>query len=89
MRIKSYILGGILIRYFEEIPVCIFSVNLPIPETEDMIIRNKVLAKGLRITGTPTFIIGNQIIQGFINLDKMKQAVTIAREVGKNVAEKN
>lgn len=59
------------------------------PEVDDLIIRNKVMAKGLKITGTPTFIVGNQIIQGFVNLDKMKQAVATAREIEKNATKKN
>ncbi len=57
--------------------------------TEDLVLRNKVLAKGLNISGTPTFIVGNQIIQGFVNLDRMKRAVALAREVEKNVAKKD
>ncbi len=58
-------------------------------EIEDLVRRNKALAKGLNISGTPTFIVGTQVIQGFVNLDKMKQAVATAREIEKNVAKKN
>ena len=58
-------------------------------DISEHVARNKDLARGLKISGTPTFIIGNQIIHGFANLDKMKQAVSTARKIDKYVAKKN
>ncbi len=38
------------------------------------------LAQSLQATGTPTFIIGNQLLNGAVGYDKLKQGVATARE---------
>lgn len=40
---------------------------------------NIALAQKLQATGTPTFVIGNQVLNGAVGYDALKQAVTAAR----------
>ncbi|WP_028056124.1 DsbA family protein [Sphingobium bisphenolivorans] len=41
---------------------------------------NIALAQKLQATGTPTFVIGNQVLNGAVGYDALKTAVTAARE---------
>lgn len=43
---------------------------------------NYALARSLNITGTPGFIIGDQIIRGFVPYDALREMVDAAREQG-------
>jgi protein-disulfide isomerase len=49
------------------------------PEVTAAIKRNLALAASLGINGTPTFVIGDQLIPGAIDLDALKKLVTLAR----------
>ncbi|GAB4520932.1 MAG: DsbA family protein [Parvularculaceae bacterium] len=49
------------------------------PDIMDALVQNRDLGRALNVTGTPTFVIGDRIIQGFVNLDAMQQAVAQAR----------
>ncbi len=49
------------------------------PEVTAAIKRNLALAAALGINGTPTFVIGDRLIPGAIDLDALKQLVTLAR----------
>ena len=40
---------------------------------------NIALAQKLRATGTPTFVVGDQVLNGAVGYDALKQAVTAAR----------
>lgn len=54
----------------------------PPPETPEItaeIERNLALARALGITGTPSFVIGGQLLQGAIGYDKLTEAVAAAR----------
>jgi len=42
----------------------------------------KELATALGITGTPGFVIGDQLIPGAISIEKLKQAIAEARRAG-------
>lgn len=42
--------------------------------------RNRALANDLRITGTPTFVVGDQIIRGLVELETLQQSIAGARE---------
>lgn len=42
--------------------------------------RNRRLANDLRITGTPTFVVGDQIIRGLVELETLQQSIAGARE---------
>jgi len=49
------------------------------PEIADAIRQNYDLARALRIEGTPGFVIGDQIVRGFVQLDQMRALVEEAR----------
>ena len=49
------------------------------PEVTAMLERNLALAGALGINGTPTFVIGDHLIPGAIDLDALKQLVALAR----------
>lgn len=53
------------------------------PDLQRPIERTLQLAEKLNIRGTPGFIIGNQIIPGAIDLDRMKTLVSAARQAKK------
>lgn len=44
--------------------------------------QNRELATALGITGTPGFVIGDQLIPGAISIEKLKQAIAEARRAG-------
>jgi len=47
---------------------------------EDKVAKNRALARELSITGTPAFIIGNQLIPGAIGLEQIKSIIKEERE---------
>ena len=49
-------------------------------EVNLMIAKNMALAKELSIQGTPTFVIGDQIIRGFISENSLRELIEIIRE---------
>lgn len=49
------------------------------PEWLTVIERNRALAKVLRVTGTPAFIVGNEIVPGEMNLTALKELVAGTR----------
>lgn len=49
------------------------------PEIDRIIAANRAQADNLRITGTPTFIIGGRMIRGYVQLDQMEQIVAEER----------
>ncbi len=49
------------------------------PQVNDTLDRNVALAKSLGLTGTPTFIIGRQVIPGAVDLAELRQAVSTAQ----------
>lgn len=50
------------------------------PEIEAAIKKNHELARALRISGTPAFVIGDELIPGAADLNTLKNAVTEARQ---------
>ncbi|HLC09112.1 MAG TPA: DsbA family protein [Methyloceanibacter sp.] len=50
------------------------------PAIQGLIDRNLRLAFDLRITGTPGFVVGNEIIRGIVPLDTLEAAIARARE---------
>jgi protein-disulfide isomerase len=50
------------------------------PEIAQSLARTMELAKALGITGTPTFVIGNELVPGAVSLDQLKAFVKRARE---------
>jgi protein-disulfide isomerase len=50
------------------------------PAISAAIERNSALANDLRITGTPTFVVGDQIIRGMVDLETLQQSIADARK---------
>jgi protein-disulfide isomerase len=50
------------------------------PAIAEALRANYALAQGLRIEGTPSFVVGNRIVRGFVGLDQMQMLVAQARE---------
>jgi len=50
------------------------------PAIADAIKRNRALAIDLRITGTPTFVVGDEIIRGLVDLATLQRSIAGARE---------
>ncbi|MEL6915122.1 MAG: DsbA family protein [Pseudomonadota bacterium] len=49
------------------------------PEVDEVIAENRALAQAMQITGTPTFIIGGQMLRGFLPLEGMQALVAEER----------
>lgn len=49
------------------------------PEIEAALATTMQLAQALKIGGTPTFVIGDKIVRGFVPLDEMTRVVQLAR----------
>ncbi len=49
------------------------------PEVESAILKNRELAQALGISGTPAFIIGNQLIPGATSVERLRELVAAAR----------
>lgn len=64
----------------------LFESRTPLPAPTDNpaitaeINRNLSLARALGITGTPSFVIGDQLMQGAVGFEKLKAAVAAARQ---------
>ena len=53
------------------------------PEIETNIMKTKYLVQNIGISGTPGFVIGDQIIPGFISYEKLKDIIDAERETRK------
>lgn len=54
------------------------------PQIDMVIDTNYALAQAMQITGTPTFVFGDQLVRGFIEVDQMTALVGQAREAQAN-----
>ena len=50
------------------------------PDGQAELARNLELARAISATGTPTFVIGDQVLQGSVGYDALKAAVAAARQ---------
>lgn len=50
------------------------------PAIRDALARNRALAQSIGITGTPSFVIGDELVQGAVDLDTLEKLITQARE---------
>ena len=50
------------------------------PEVTEVIARNRALAQDLQINGTPSFVIGDQMLRGYVPVDAMAEIVAAERE---------
>ncbi|HBT02180.1 MAG TPA: disulfide bond formation protein DsbA, partial [Citreicella sp.] len=52
------------------------------PEVERRIRETRALAEQLQINGTPSFVIGDQMLRGYVPLQGMRQIVEDQRDAG-------
>lgn len=52
------------------------------PEVTDELARTRALAQRLQITGTPTFVLGDELLRGFLPADQMEIIAAEQREQG-------
>lgn len=52
------------------------------PRVAEVIQRNYSLAQGLNITGTPTFILGDEIVRGAVGIEALRQKISNLRACG-------
>ncbi|MBC7506486.1 MAG: DsbA family protein, partial [Sandarakinorhabdus sp.] len=50
------------------------------PALKAEIKKNLELGRALGLTGTPSYVVGNQILSGAVGYDKLKEAVALARK---------
>lgn len=50
------------------------------PAIEEIIRENRLLAQALDINGTPSFVMGEQFVRGFVELDQMRAIIAAERE---------
>ncbi|MGZ8286579.1 MAG: DsbA family protein [Allosphingosinicella sp.] len=53
--------------------------DIPAAVADQELARNFELARGLEATGTPTFIVGDQILQGAVGYEALREAIKEAR----------
>jgi protein-disulfide isomerase len=56
--------------------------DMDAPEVEDHIAQSMALARALGVTGTPAFVIGDQLAPGLIPFEELQRLVAEAREEG-------
>lgn len=54
--------------------------DLNAPALKAEIKKNLELGRALGLTGTPSYVVGNQILSGAVGYDKLKEAVALARK---------
>ena len=52
------------------------------PEVGDILAANRALGERMQITGTPTFVFGEQMVRGYVNLAQMRQIIEAERADG-------
>ncbi|WP_372836801.1 DsbA family protein [Puniceibacterium confluentis] len=52
------------------------------PAIDRQINETRALAQTLKINGTPTFVMGNELVRGYVPLDSMVQIVAQERAEG-------
>lgn len=54
------------------------------PEVEAVIAKNHALGQAMKINGTPSFVMGDQMLRGYVPLDGMRQIVAELRKTATN-----
>ena len=54
-------------------------VDMESPEVDAMVKRTFDLAQKLSINGTPAFILGNQVVRGFVPIEELSRLAKAAR----------
>jgi protein-disulfide isomerase len=55
------------------------AIDMATPQVQAQVDANRELAANLNIRGTPTFVIGNQILPGAIDIDALRQIIEMMR----------
>ena len=84
MNAKGVVAEGLVLAMAKKIGLDVekLKADMEAPEIQAAIDRNLALARALGINGTPTFVIGNQIMSGAIDLKTMQRLIARARESG-------
>ncbi|HEX9945945.1 MAG TPA: DsbA family protein [Allosphingosinicella sp.] len=56
------------------------SAELPAAVTDQELAKNFQLARGLEASGTPTFVVGDRVLQGAVGYEALRDAIKEARE---------
>jgi protein-disulfide isomerase len=83
--VKSRVTEAVVLKVAAEtgLDVTRLKSDMVLPDIEASISRNAELAQALRITGTPGFVVGDQIFPGATNLETMKKLIEQARATHK------
>lgn len=52
------------------------------PQIDAIMAENRALAQRMQISGTPTFVVGDTLLRGYLPYDGMKNVVASEREDG-------
>ena len=55
------------------------AVDMETPQVQAQVDANRELAANLNIKGTPTFVIGDQILPGAIDIETLRQIIEMMR----------
>ncbi|SVC79491.1 uncharacterized protein METZ01_LOCUS332345 [marine metagenome] len=55
------------------------AMDMETPQVQAQVDANRELAANLNIRGTPTFVIGDQILPGAIDIDALRQIIEMMR----------
>ena len=55
--------------------------SLDDPEVDRRIAETHALGRNMQITGTPTFIVGEKLVRGYLPLEEMRRVVALSRSV--------
>lgn len=82
MALRSQADGAAAMRVASEIGIDVEKLKLDDPAIDAAIGRNMRLAQELGITGTPSFVVGDKLIPGAVELPTLQQAIDSARVGG-------
>lgn len=84
MTLRGEISGPSLARLAEDLGLDynVVQAEMDSADTAAIITKNQRLAQALQITGTPTFVVGGQMLRGFLPLDGMREVVATERSEG-------
>ena len=84
MTLRSDVTEPALERLAEELELDAAAIldGMDAPEVAEEIDANRALAQSMGISGTPTFVVGDQMLRGYLPLDQMMLVVDEARAEG-------
>jgi protein-disulfide isomerase len=84
MMFKGKLDAGAVMRLAEEAGLdrARLEAAMEAPEIETKLRRTRALAEALGVNGTPAFVIGDQVVRGFVQAERLRELVAAARERG-------